>query len=330
VLFRSTADHIIVSEADKGLAGERSVVVIKDRATKWTSAYPVADKSAEEAVTAFTHFIGSRESVKLFHSDNSPELIKAAKDMGWPHSTATPGRPETNGVAERAVRAVLEASRSILFHAGLPPAWRPKALRYISVVRNTEGDKGETPWELRHGRKFAGLLIPFGAAVEFKTSPIRDGPGKFAPKATPGVFVGYYMQPGGQWKGDYLVARLEDFASSSGSLPRPVPVQRVKEVIQMQEITFPLKARYDAERYADPVGARPDKDDGSLAALWDPLPPAVEEPPIAEEDPPVLQVEPDAPPPPAAVNAAVVPQPMVAFAAEGAPKALIVIGTATG
>jgi hypothetical protein len=44
------------------------------------------------------------------------------------------------------------------------------------------------------------------------------------------------------------------------------------------------------------------KDDGSLAALWDPSPPAAEEPPIADEDPPVLQEELDAPPPPAAVD----------------------------
>jgi hypothetical protein len=36
------------------------------------------------------------------------------------------------------------------------------------------------------------------------------------------------------------------------------------------------------------------------------------------------------PPPPAAVKAAVVPQPMVAFAAEGAAKAFTVIGTVTG
>ena len=37
---------------------------------------------------------------------------------------------------------------------------------------------------------------------------IEEDP-KFAPSSKPGLFLGYRLEPGGLWKGDYLVADLE-------------------------------------------------------------------------------------------------------------------------
>ncbi len=52
-----TADHAVMSEGDKGREGERAAVVVLDRATRWLAAYPVADKSADEAFTCLSHFV---------------------------------------------------------------------------------------------------------------------------------------------------------------------------------------------------------------------------------------------------------------------------------
>jgi hypothetical protein len=128
-----------MGEEDKGRGGERACVVILDLATRWLAAYPVANKSADEGYASFLHFVGPKEAVKSFCSDNSPELMRAAKDMGWPHPTSTPGR---HGVAERAVRTASEGAATLLMHAGLPECWWPQAMKYISVARNFECIEG--------------------------------------------------------------------------------------------------------------------------------------------------------------------------------------------
>ena len=51
-------------------------------------------------------FMGPQTKPKYIYTDNSKELEKAARDMGWLHDTSTPYRPETNGVAEVTVKKV--------------------------------------------------------------------------------------------------------------------------------------------------------------------------------------------------------------------------------
>jgi hypothetical protein len=226
-----TADHLVVNDFDKGRGGERAAIVVYDRSSRWLSAYPVADKSADEAFTSLSYFAG-HQPIKSFYSDNSPELLRATRDLGWPHTTSTPGRPDCNGVAERAVRTAVEGARTLLLHAGLPECWWPMAMRHFSVARNVEKVDGDSAWLRRFGgRPFNGHRIPFGALVEFKPSPTRDALSKFAPRAVPGIFLGYVLQPGCQWKGDYYAAALSEFQAVDGGRFEKVSVQRIKEVV---------------------------------------------------------------------------------------------------
>ena len=135
--------------------------------------------------------------------------------------------------------------------------------------------EGDSPWNLRHKKgQFKGPLIPFGCLVDFmQLPPLVSGQAKFAPKATPGLFLGYHLLPGGLWGGDYLVASLAEFAhmddsvASGGAIPligvasgdadNPeglptgfrggasgrVRVQRVKEIYRdaAKGFIFPLK-----------------------------------------------------------------------------------------
>jgi hypothetical protein len=104
-----TADHMVLRAPDAGALGELAALVIFDRGTGWIGCYPVPDKTADSAFGALSHFAGpmdqAQASATHFYSDNAPELGSAAEQLGWLHSTSTPGRPATNGVAERAVRA---------------------------------------------------------------------------------------------------------------------------------------------------------------------------------------------------------------------------------
>ena len=75
---------------------------------------------------------------------------------------------------------------------------------------------------------------PFADFVEDESSVAPAVPGeeqdqykapKFAPVAKPGVFLGYRLEPGGKWKGDYYVADLEHFQAGVGvaSMRYPPP-----------------------------------------------------------------------------------------------------------
>ena len=275
-----TADHLIAhSEKSMGMTGEQDALVVKDRGTGWLECFPLATKSADDAYLAIQDLRGPKGYIHYLYTDNSRELIKAAQDLGIPHGTSTPGRPQTNGVAERAVRSVVEGTRTCLEHAGFPPSFWPLACRHFTFASNVAIHEGDSPWNLRHKKgQFKGPLIPFGCLVDFmQLPPLVSGQAKFAPKATPGLFLGYHLLPGGLWGGDYLVASLAEFAhmddsvASGGAIPligvasgdadNPeglptgfrggasgrVRVQRVKEIYRdaAKGFIFPLKAAFE-------------------------------------------------------------------------------------
>ena len=106
---------------------------------------------------------------------------------------------------------------------------------------------------MRHANApFTGLRLPFGCLIDFKPSPVKGKTdAKFAPTSVPGLFVGYNLQPGGRFKGDYLVISLAD---AKRLLEKPksarIFVQRVKEIyINPDEgYVFPMKEDYDRKR----------------------------------------------------------------------------------
>ena len=57
--------------------------------------------------------------------------------------------------------------------------------------------QSKSPYELTHGVKFTGKLIPFGAKVQFKPSNVReeDKPTKWGSDSKVGVFEGTSYNP---------------------------------------------------------------------------------------------------------------------------------------
>ena len=208
-----TADHIILGQATEyGMKGESTALVVSDRATGWLDAFPLPNKSSEEAYGALNKVVSRGGNVHSIHTDDAPELIKAIRDLGWQHSTATPGRPQTNGVAERAVKSVIEGVRTVMDMAGTGHRWWPLAMGHFVFSNNIIDRNGDSPWQKRHQKgAFNGLIVPFGSLVDFQPSPVQGKVTlKFGCKTIPGLFAGYYVLPGGQWRGDYLVVPLSD------------------------------------------------------------------------------------------------------------------------
>ena len=66
---------------------------------------------------------------------------------------------------------------------------------------------------------------------------------KFAPVAKPGIFLGYRLEPGGVWKGDYYVADLEHFQAG---YTKP-SVHQVKQIYHNSDepFVFPMLKPYE-------------------------------------------------------------------------------------
>eukprot|EP00969_Alexandrium_andersonii_P021937 960324-Alexandrium_andersonii.AAC.1 len=62
-------------------------------------------------------------------SDGAGEFRRAFTDLFIPHTTTTPGRSETNGVAERNIQNLSNCVRSLLEQSGLEHFFWPYAAR---------------------------------------------------------------------------------------------------------------------------------------------------------------------------------------------------------
>ena len=146
---------------------------------------------------------------------------KACEDLSWNHCTLTPHRSETNGIAERAVRRVKEGTSAVLWQSGLDEKWWADSMECYTYLRNVTDllSDGKTPYERRFGQQFKGPIIPFGSLVEYHpiTAKYQSRIHQFGKKVLPGLFLGYALYAGGIWKGDVLVADLEELETVDAS-----------------------------------------------------------------------------------------------------------------
>ena len=144
-----------------------------DRFSHYIDVFPAADKTAESTVAALRAFLGGLKAQRIY-CDGSQELKSACNSLQILPDTSTPNRPETNGVAERAVRRVSEGTRSVLLQSGLPHRWWAEAARCFCFLRNVcdpaDGNSTFTPYQLRHKADFRGKIIPFASLVHYKPS----------------------------------------------------------------------------------------------------------------------------------------------------------------
>ncbi len=98
---------------------------------------------------------------------------------------------------------------------------------------------------------------------------------KFEPRGHQGIFLGYYLQPGGIWKGEYAIFPLERFKDYDYERPRHLNDLRPRRTMEAKlngPISFPLKEKYDIMKRTLPItilrdasvyGGGDDDDDGA-------------------------------------------------------------------
>ena len=283
------ADHLIAqSEESQGLTGERDALLIVDRYSGYVDAFPLKTKSADDAYEAFVEYFGDYRPKDVYiWSDSAHELVKAVKTLKVPHGRGTPGRHQGNAFCESMIRRAVEGARSLLEFEGFPACYWVFAIRHWCFCHNVEITNGDSPWNRRHGEgNWTGPLLPFGATVDFMDRPnhVKEL-GKFEPRASIGLFVGFHLQPGGRWSKEHCVFRKRDFEQFDFTKPRtlnelrPVRTQECKITTAVPE--FMLKAPYDV--------ARRTLSQHALIRIDEPVldqDVVVDEAPAAQEDPP--------------------------------------------
>ena len=142
-------------------------------------------------------------------------------DESFSH-TSTPHRSEIHGIAEGAVRRVKEGTSALLLQSGLDEKWWADSMECFSYLRNIQDllSDGKTPYERRFGEPFKGPIIPFGSLVEYYPISAKEQSRihQFGKKVLPGLFLGYALcTRGGIWKGDILIADIEELETMDAS-----------------------------------------------------------------------------------------------------------------
>ena len=216
-----TADHKVLSEGCESRNNHRCAVVVQELATQWIQSYPCRTKTSQETQRSLQKFLEPDRKPKVIYTDNSLDFGKACEDLSWNRCTSTPHRSETNGIAERAVRRVKEGTSAVLVQSGLSESWWADSMECYTYLRNVTDllSDGKTPYERRFEQPFLGPIIPFGSLVEYHPRTAKDQSRihQFGKKVLPGLFLGYALYAGGIWKGDVLVADLEELETMNAS-----------------------------------------------------------------------------------------------------------------
>ena len=216
-----TADHKFLSESCESRNNHRYAIVVQDLATQWIQSYPCKTKTSQETQRSLQKFLEPDRKSKVIFTDNSLDFGKACEGLSWNHFTSTPHRSETNGIAERAVRRVKEGASAVLLQSGLNESWWADSMECYTNLRNIQDllSDGKTPYERRFGEPFKGPIIPFGSLVEHYPISAKDQSiiHQFGKKVFPGLFLGYALYAGGIWKGDVLIADLEELETMDAS-----------------------------------------------------------------------------------------------------------------
>ena len=120
-------------------------------------------------MASLQHFVSSTDKIGNFYSDNARELKSAAKKLGWGHELSKAHIHQSNAVAERAVRATTEGTRSNLLQAGLSHVYWPHALEH-ACTSHPNGIE-YSPWKKRFGDAFPGKVLPFGCRIDYWIGP---------------------------------------------------------------------------------------------------------------------------------------------------------------
>ena len=139
------------------------------------------------------------------------------------------------------MRRIKEGTSAVLLQSGLNESWWADSMECFTYLRNVTDllSDGKTPYERRFGQPFKGPIIPCGSLVEYYPITAKDQSRihQFGKKVLPGLFLGYALDAGGIWKGDVLIADLEELETMDAS-------EIYSKRLNAKEVIFPKQGQF--------------------------------------------------------------------------------------
>ena len=215
------ADHKVLSDNCESRNNHRYAVVVQDVATQWIQAYPCKTKTSQETQRSLQKFLEPDRNLTVIYSDNSMEFGKACEDLSGNHCTSTPHRSETNGIAERAVRRVKEGTSAVLLQSGLNESWWQILWNVTPICETSEiyDLMGRRPMKDVLGKHLKDRLFHLVHWLSITLSLRKTSRESInvERKSSLDCFFGYALYAVGIWKGDVLVADLEELETMDAS-----------------------------------------------------------------------------------------------------------------
>ena len=187
-------------------------------------------------------FLEPERKPKVIYTDNSLKFGKACEDLSWNHCTSTPHRSETNGIAERAVRREKESTSAVFVAIGFKMKVGGQILWNVTPICETSQIyylMGRRPMKDVLGNHLKDLLFHLVQPVEYHPVTAKDQSRihQFGKKVLPGLFLGYALYAGGIWKGDVLIADLEELETMDAS-------EIYSKRLNAKEVIFPKQGEF--------------------------------------------------------------------------------------
>jgi transposase InsO family protein len=183
-----------------GRGGVKYFMTLVDDSTRMKWTLSLAKKSdAGRGIQSWAAQVENQSDhrIKAFRSDRGGEFLGEElqgwfKEQGIQHQLTQAYSPQSNGLAERSNRTLIEVARTLLLGAGLPPFLWPDAVRQAAVISNRvlTQVKGEE-WVPLH--RWTGHAVEVGMLRVFGCAAAVLIPKKFRVKMGPTAKWGIHL-----------------------------------------------------------------------------------------------------------------------------------------
>ena len=143
------------------------------------------------------------------------------------------------------VRKGKAGAEGLRSQAGFHKSWWPYSMRHYTFARRAKIVDGDSIYNKRHKIVHCkAKQIPHGTFVDYLPTPSAKRQveeKELGHRTRKGLLVGFHVQPGGLWSGDYLVVDWDTLQHHPNATPGQCRIHRVPEVFyDWANLDFPL------------------------------------------------------------------------------------------